>query len=89
MGAACACRVRRTLRVVIRFVPDPAIEPLRLRRPWSGLWLHPSIAAIGEGLLAGSEVGVRFSELVLPPVSPPLWVWAIIGALYYLLSSPS
>jgi tryptophan-rich sensory protein len=42
-------------------------------------------AAVSEGLLAGSEVGVRFSELVLPPLSPPLWMWAIIGALYYAL----
>jgi tryptophan-rich sensory protein len=44
-----------------------------------------AVAAASEGLLAGSEIGGRFSELVLPPFSPPLWAWAIIGALYYLL----
>jgi tryptophan-rich sensory protein len=44
-----------------------------------------AVAAIGEVLLAGNEVGDRFSELLLPPFSPPLWAWAIIGALYYVL----
>jgi translocator protein len=44
-----------------------------------------AVAAVSEGLLAGNEVGARFSELLLPPFSPPLWAWAIIGALYYVL----
>jgi translocator protein len=44
-----------------------------------------AVAAVSEGLLAGSEIGARFSELLLPPFSPPLWAWAIIGALYYVL----
>lgn len=58
---------------------------LPLKRSWMWALAACAVAAISEGLLAGSEVGVRFSELVLPPFSPPLWVWAIIGALYYLL----
>jgi tryptophan-rich sensory protein len=44
-----------------------------------------AVAAVSEGLLSGSEVGARFSELVLPSFSPPLWTWAIIGVLYYAL----
>jgi len=58
---------------------------LPLRRSWMWALAACAVAAISEGLLAGSEVGVRFSELVLPPFSPPLWVWASIGVLYYLL----
>jgi tryptophan-rich sensory protein len=44
-----------------------------------------AVAAVSEGLVAGSEVGARFSELDLPSFSPPLWAWAIIGVLYYVL----
>lgn len=58
---------------------------LPLRRSWVWASVACAVAAASEGLLAGSGVGVRFSELVLPPFSPPLWAWAIIGALYYLL----
>jgi translocator protein len=58
---------------------------LPLRRSWAWALAACAVAAVGEGLLAGSEVGVRFSELLLPPFSPPLWAWAILGALYYVL----
>lgn len=56
-----------------------------MKRPWVWALSACAVAAVGEGLAAGSEVGARFSELVLPPFSPPLWAWAIIGALYYVL----
>lgn len=58
---------------------------LPLRRSWLWALAICAAAAIGEGLFAGSGVGARFAELALPPYSPPLPVWAIIGALYYLL----
>jgi len=58
---------------------------LPLRRSWMWALAACAVAAIGEVLLAGNEVGDRFSELLLPPFSPPLWAWAIIGALYYVL----
>src|ERR1043165_1613658 len=41
-------------------------------------------AAAGlEGICAGSEVKSRFAQLRSPAYSAPLWVWYIIGALYY------
>jgi benzodiazapine receptor len=58
---------------------------LPLRRSWMWALAACAVAAVSEGLLAGSEVGARFSELLLPPFSPPLWAWAIIGVLYYAL----
>lgn len=58
---------------------------LPLRRSWLWALVACAVAAASEGLLAGSGVGARLSELVLPPFSPPLWVWAIIAALYYVL----
>jgi tryptophan-rich sensory protein len=42
-------------------------------------------AAALEGVLAGTGVKQRFSELSLPRHSPPLWAWAIIGLSYYAL----
>lgn len=36
-----------------------------------------------EGLFAGRGVRRRFTELRLPPYSPPLRVWIGIGLLYY------
>ena len=56
---------------------------LPLKRPWMWALAACAVAAVSEGL-AGSEVGTRFSELVLPSFSPPLWAWAIIGVLYYV-----
>jgi tryptophan-rich sensory protein len=42
-------------------------------------------AAAGlEGICAGTEVKSLFARLKSPAYSPPLWVWYIIGALYYV-----
>jgi tryptophan-rich sensory protein len=41
------------------------------------------IAAALEGACAGRNVKSYFSRLKSPPYSPPLWVWYIIGVLYY------
>jgi tryptophan-rich sensory protein len=58
---------------------------LPLRRSWAWALAACAVAAAAEGVLAGSDVSARLSELVLPPFSPPLWAWAIIGFLYYVL----
>jgi translocator protein len=58
---------------------------LPLRRSWIWALGACAVAAVSEGLLAGSDVGGRFSELLLPPFAPPLWAWAILGFLYYVL----
>jgi tryptophan-rich sensory protein len=41
------------------------------------------IAAALEGLCAGHNVKSYFAKLKSPPYSPPLWVWYIVGGLYY------
>jgi tryptophan-rich sensory protein len=41
------------------------------------------IAAALEGACAGRNVKSYFARLKSPPYSPPLWVWYIIGGLYY------
>jgi tryptophan-rich sensory protein len=41
--------------------------------------------AILEGLAAGNNVKPFFAKLRFPPYSAPLWVWYIIGALYYVI----
>lgn len=38
-----------------------------------------------EGVCAGRNVKSFFAQLEFPPYSAPLWVWSIIGALYYLI----
>ena len=43
------------------------------------------IAAALEGLCAGRNVKSFFASLRFPPFSAPLWVWSIIGALYYAI----
>src|SRR5215471_16110536 len=43
-----------------------------------------AVAAGLEGLCAGTEVKSFFARLKWPAHSPPLWVWYIIGGLYYL-----
>jgi translocator protein len=40
-------------------------------------------AAAIEGLCAGNSVKAYFSKLRWPRLSPPLWVWYIIGVIYY------
>ena len=42
------------------------------------------IAAALEGLCAGRNVKPFFASLRFPAYSAPLWVWSIIGGLYYL-----
>lgn len=42
-------------------------------------------AAALEGVCAGKNVKTFFATLRFPAYSAPLWVWSIIGALYYLI----
>ena len=42
-------------------------------------------AAALEGVCAGKNVRAFFATLRFPPYSAPLWVWTIIGGLYYLI----
>ncbi len=43
------------------------------------------IAAALEGVCAGRNVKSFFATLRFPPYSAPLWVWSIIGGLYYVI----
>ena len=43
------------------------------------------LAAALEGACAGRNVKAFYAELRFPRYSAPLWVWAIIGGLYYLI----
>ncbi|HBR69307.1 MAG TPA: hypothetical protein DEA55_08035 [Rhodospirillaceae bacterium] len=43
------------------------------------------VAAALEGLCAGKNVKSFFTKLRFPPYSAPLWLWSIIGGLYYLI----
>src|SRR4051812_24181611 len=45
------------------------------------------MAAGLEGVCAGRNVKSFFATLRFPPYSAPLWVWSIIGGLYYLIFS--
>ena len=52
------------------------------------LWISLAIciaAAALEGICAGTGVKRFFSQIRLPRYSAPLWVWSIIGFIYYLL----
>ena len=42
-------------------------------------------AACSEGIMAGTNVRSRFTELRLPRPSPQLWAWSVIGGAYYVL----
>lgn len=42
-------------------------------------------AAALEGVCAGKNVKAFYAELRFPRYSAPLWVWGIIGGLYYLI----
>lgn len=44
-----------------------------------------TIAVTLEGLAAGKDVKSYFAKLRRPAYSPPLWVWYIIGVLYYAI----
>ncbi|HKQ08667.1 MAG TPA: TspO/MBR family protein [Blastocatellia bacterium] len=43
------------------------------------------VAAALEGVCAGSQVKPFFAKLRFPPYSAPLWLWSIIGGLYYVI----
>ncbi|HYN84869.1 MAG TPA: TspO/MBR family protein [Pyrinomonadaceae bacterium] len=43
-----------------------------------------AVAAALEGVCAGRNVKAFFATLRFPPYSAPLWVWSIIGGLYYV-----
>jgi tryptophan-rich sensory protein len=51
---------------------------------WAALALCAITAAL-EGLCAGRNVRAFFQTLRFPPYSAPLWMWLIIGALYYVV----
>lgn len=42
-------------------------------------------AAALEGVCAGKNVKSFYAHLQFPPYSAPLWVWTIIGGVYYLI----
>jgi len=42
-------------------------------------------SAITEGIGAGKDVKGFFAKLRQPPFAPPLWVWYIIGVVYYAM----
>lgn len=44
-------------------------------------------AAALEGVCAGRNVRSFFTQLKFPPYSAPLWGWAVIGGIYYMLFS--
>ena len=44
-----------------------------------------AVAAALEGLFAGKNVKPRLAKLRFPPFAPPLWLWAVIGVVYYLI----
>jgi tryptophan-rich sensory protein len=53
----------------------------------AALLLSIGICAIGavlEGIAAGSNIKPLFAKLRFPSYSAPLWVWYIIGVLYYV-----
>jgi tryptophan-rich sensory protein len=43
------------------------------------------VAAALEGLSAGKNVKSFYAELNFPRYSAPLWVWTIIGGVYYVI----
>ena len=43
------------------------------------------VAAILEAALSGTNVKGYLASLTLPPFSPPLWAWYLIGAAYYVM----
>ena len=43
-----------------------------------------ALAAALEGACAGNNVKSFFASLKFPAYSAPLWVWTIIGGIYYL-----
>jgi tryptophan-rich sensory protein len=58
---------------------------LPVDHPWTWALAACAVAAALEGLLSGTGVKARLSELRLPRLALPLWAWSIVGLLYYLL----
>ena len=44
-----------------------------------------ALAAALEGLCAGRNVKSFFATLRFPPYSAPLWIWSVIGGVYYII----
>lgn len=44
-----------------------------------------ALAAALEGACAGRNVKAFFATLKFPPYSAPLWIWSIIGGVYYII----
>jgi tryptophan-rich sensory protein len=42
-------------------------------------------AAATEGICAGKNVKSFYATLRFPPYSAPLWLWSVIGGVYYLI----
>ena len=42
------------------------------------------VSAVLEGLFAGRGVKAYMQSLRQPPTAPPMWLWYVIGALYYV-----
>jgi translocator protein len=43
------------------------------------------VSAILEGIGAGKDVKGFFAKLRSPRLAPPLWIWYIVGAVYYVI----
>jgi len=43
------------------------------------------LAAALEGVFAGKNVRLVFAKLRFPSYSAPLWVWYIVGVIYYVI----
>jgi len=57
---------------------------LPLQHPWAWSLAICIAAAATEGVLSGTQVKLRFSELRLPRPALPLRYWFVIGAAYYV-----
>jgi translocator protein len=42
-------------------------------------------AAVTEGVCAGKNVKSFYATLRFPPYSAPLWLWSIVGGIYYVI----
>lgn len=61
-----------------------AVESVTMRAATFALLICASAAAL-EGALAGRGIRARFAELQLPPFSPSLAAWVLIGGTYYII----
>ena len=54
--------------------------------PTTAVWTAVVVCALAaalEGVCAGRNIRGFFEAFRFPPYSAPLWVWSIIGAVYY------